>query len=117
MSALQARKREIDQELVISQRAAARTLQKTSTEAKSLVVKDFILPAAGIAVAGYLAYRVATRNQTPAPAASASLNANTPPPRQSSPRKSSAYQSLLRLGSLLIPAGKAIFEIMQEERR
>lgn len=124
------RQLEIKQQLETSKEAAIEKLQTTSSEAKTVVLQDVILPAAGIALAGYVTVKlvdyflsdgsqeqpaeaVYVQQQSPQPKAAPQVR-NRP---QITPPKQPFYQSILRLGSLLIPAGQAIMEVIKEERQ
>lgn len=129
---IQERQLEIKQQLSISKEAAIQSLHTSSTEVKTVVLRDVILPAAGIALAAYLTVKIADRflsdpDQEAEEATSfAQAPLQSPPTRPTPQRQSSApqavqpkkpaFQSLISLGSLLIPAGQAIMDVIKEER-
>lgn len=127
------RKLEVKRELEVSKNAAVHTLQTTTQEAKSFVLRDVVLPAAGIALAGFLTAKAlgyvftSTPRKTNTSEVSATNHQPTDPtpvtpddrqarPQRATSRKKPVFQSLLSLGKLLIPAGQAIIEVIQEER-
>ncbi|MEM6772543.1 MAG: hypothetical protein AAF597_18340, partial [Bacteroidota bacterium] len=119
------------QELETSKEAAVQTLQTTSTEAQTFVLRDVILPAAGIALAGYLTVKAVGYVLGPGSAAASQPNelakasvhgASAPRPKKASANGAAKpqkpfYKSLLQLGTLLVPAGQAILEVVQEARK
>ncbi len=129
---IQKRKSEIQEELATSKDAAVKSLSVASGEAKQFIFRDVILPAAGVALAGYLivktvGYLINDQEEQEQPQsapvipAQTTLSPNNPQPRRTVvqpivPRRP-LWQSLLRAGSILVPAGKAIAEVVQDARK
>ena len=126
---IQKRKSKIQEELTSSKNAAAKSFSVASNEAQSFILRDLVLPAVGVALAGYLtvkAIRYVTKDHDGDTASVASVTAvptsltpkktasvNRTPVRSAAP-KPPLLQSLLRASSILIPAGKAILEVIKE---
>ena len=128
---IQQRKSEIREELATSKDAAVKSLSVASGEAKQFIFRDVILPAAGVALAGYLVVKAAgylvndQEEQSPPQDAPLMANQASRPHTVAQPRrvvvqptapKRPFFQSLLRAGSILIPAGKAIAEVIRDAR-
>lgn len=137
------RKAAVQAEIDRSKKAAVNQLQETASEARTFVLQDVVLPAVGIAASAFLLTKVvkaafgsdqsrhreprqlqviATENlPPPAEASSATENHSVPAPRVvvAPPQKTTNKEkgSLLSLGALLVPAGRAILEVIRDQQR
>jgi hypothetical protein len=122
----------LQKEMEQSQQAVLTSLSPTREAAKSFVIKDVVLPAAGIALAAFALAKIfglgfggnddtsTSQAASPPSASTPKVVKTTAPPASSKSAPSSGKSfgsSLLQIGQLLIPAGKAIFEIVQEEKK
>lgn len=132
LAKLRERKVALQKEMEQSQQAVLTSLTPTREAAKSFVIKDVVLPAAGIALAAFALAKIfglgfggdddtSTSQATNSPSVPARKVVKTTDRPASSksapPSRKSLGSSLLQIGQLLIPAGKAIFEIVQEEKK
>lgn len=133
LSDIQDRKKQLESELDYSQKALIDSVTPTSVSAKNFLLQDLIVPAIGIGAVLFLASRLMSKQKEKShkePIESAYDAFSTVPPSRGNDqgpgqkKKSEAIErpkkkrlsSLIKLGSVMIPAAQAIMKAVQDNK-